>query len=147
MRYARDGCGNACHHFGGTVCTGKQHRARLKLCLPKPQRRGVSLAEKPEKREQPADAEHCADTADNLQKRDDEIDRGKCRFADDIGDKIAVHHTVNGNKNHHKNGRQRKADQFSIGKMIRQLNFDGVTSKLFSNSARKARFIFSPSAI
>ena len=45
--------------------------------------------------------------------------RGKGRLSDIIGDEETIYHAIDGRKDRHAYGRQRKADQFSVGKVIR----------------------------
>ena len=72
-----------------------------------------------------AGTEHEAHRAEDHQKWHDEVDCGEGIRADEVGDKNAVHHAVDGRKGHHDDGRERKAEQFAIGEVLRELDVHG----------------------
>ena len=80
-----------------------------------------------------ARAEHETDAAEDHDKRHDEVDGCKRRFADKVGDAETVHNAVDRGEDHHDDRRQNKAKQFFIGKMIGKLNSHLLHS---SNHAR-----------
>ena len=77
-----------------------------------------------------AGAQHEPDRADQHGQRHDEVDGGKCRFADEIRDAQAVHNAVDGGKQHGADAGQHEPDQPQSIKMVGQL--DGFLGHNFS---------------
>ena len=71
-----------------------------------------------------AGTDHKAYAADDHDKRHNEIDGGKRGFSDEIGHEQSVHDAVNGDEEHHNDGRQREPEQLPIRKVIGKL--DGI---------------------
>ena len=67
-------------------------------------------------------AEQKPDTPQNQQKRHDEIHSGKGRLSYKIGDKKAVHHSIDRGKYQHDDGRKGIAQKARIRKMVGKAN-------------------------